>query len=473
MSSETPDAAGPLRSRLKSAAPAKHSERKKPPADKPEGGSPEAEDVSTPQRVPIHDEPSGGRIRMPSRHAAMPAELQQELDSALGEVPVDQLLEKTDKALKAAPELELESHVHAQVVRVHRDNIFFSLGGRNEGVAPLRQFKAEPKPGDEFEVIITGYLSEDGLYEVAVPGSSIDVGDWSDVTEGALVEARVTAANTGGLECMVNQLRAFIPASQVAIYRVENLAEFVDQKLLCVVTEANPDRRNLVLSRRAVLEREKEEAKRKLLEELQEGDVREGIVRSIRDFGAFVDIGGVDGLLHVSQLSWDRVNHPSEVLEEGQRVKVRVEKIDRQTGKLSLSYRSLQEHPWERAAQQFPVGSIVKGTVSRLAKFGAFVKLAPGIEGLVHISEISHQRVQNVAKVLSEGQEVDVKVASLDVENQRIGLSIKALQNVAPAEEEPEEEPDAAKKSVAQKPRGPLKGGVDRSSGGDAFGLKW
>jgi small subunit ribosomal protein S1 len=401
----------------------------------------------------------------------MPAELQQELDSALGEVPVDELLETTEKVLKT-PELETESRVRAQVVRVHRDNVFFSLGGRNEGVAPVRQFKEPPSAGDAFEVVIRGFLPEDGLYEVAVPGASIEVGDWSDVMEGAIVEARVTAANTGGLECMVNHLRAFIPASQVAIYRVENLAEFVDQKLLCVVTEANPERRNLVLSRRAVLEREREEARQKLLEEIQEGDVREGIVRNIRDFGAFVDLGGVDGLLHVSQLSWDRVNHPSDVLTEGQRVKVRVEKIDRQTGKLSLSYRSLQEHPWERAGQQFPVGSIVKGTVSRLAKFGAFVKLAPGIEGLVHISEISHQRVNNIANVLREGQEVDVKVVTLDVENQRIGLSIKALQNVAPppAEEEPEAVP--ATKS-APKPRGPLKGGVDQSTGGEAFGLKW
>jgi len=446
---------------------AKTVEQKSSPVDPAATEPAPAPEIS---RAPTPLPPSGGRIRMPSRHAAMPADLQRELDSALGAVPVDQLLESTEKSLKA-PELELESQVRAQVVRVHRDNIFFSLGGRHEGVAPLRQFKDPPQVGSEFEVIITGHLPDDGLYEVSVPGASVDVEDWSDVREGTLVEARVTGANTGGLECMVNHLRAFIPASQVAIYRVENLAEFVDQKLLCVVTEANPERRNLVLSRRSVLEREKEEARQKLLAEIQEGDVREGIVRNIRDFGAFVDLGGVDGLLHVSQLSWDRVNHPSEMLEEGQRVKVRVEKIDRQTGKLSLSYRSLQEHPWERAAQQFPVGSIVKGTVTRLAKFGAFVKLAPGIEGLVHISEISHQRVNNISNVLREGQEVDVKVVSLDVENQRIGLSIRALQNVAPpVEEEPEEE---AAPTVAPKPRGPLKGGVDRSSGGDAFGLKW
>jgi small subunit ribosomal protein S1 len=459
MSSDTPDTSGPLRSRLKTQPVERKTET-------------QAHDSEAPPSLPAAEQPSRGRIRMPSRHAAMPAELQRELDSALGEVPVDQLLEKTEKTLKT-PELEPESRVRAQVVRVHRDNVFFSLGGRNEGIAPVRQFKEPPQAGNELEVVITGFLPEDGLYEVTVPGASVNVGDWSDVNEGTLVEARVTGANTGGLECMVNHIRAFIPASQVAIYRVENLAELVDQKMLCVVTEANPDRRNLVLSRRAVLEREKEEARQKLLEEIKEGDVREGVVRNIRDFGAFVDLGGVDGLLHVSQLSWDRVNHPSDVLEEGQRVKVRVEKIDRQTGKLSLSYRSLQEHPWERAEQQFPVGSIVKGTVSRLAKFGAFVKLAPGIEGLVHISEISHQRVNNVANVLREGQEVDVKVVSLEVENQRIGLSIKALQNVAPPPAEEEPEAEEAPTKAAPKPRGPLKGGVDKSTGGEAFGLKW
>ena len=154
------------------------------------------------------------------------------------------------------------------------------------------------------------------------------MGDWSEVSEGMIVEARVTGHNKGGLECEVNRLRGFIPASQISLYRVEDLAQFVGQKFACVITEANPDKGNLVLSRRAVLEREKAEAKTKLLAELEVGQVREGIVRSLQEFGAFVDLGGVDGLIHISQLSWDRIRHASEVLELGQKVKVKIQKID-------------------------------------------------------------------------------------------------------------------------------------------------
>ncbi|MFW6171494.1 MAG: 30S ribosomal protein S1, partial [Planctomycetota bacterium] len=245
----------------------------------------------------------------------------------------------------------------------------------------------------------------------------------------------------------------------------------------CLVTEADPQRRNLVLSRRAVLEREKEEARRQLLESLEVGQVVEGVVQKIMAFGAFVDIGGIDGLVHISQLSWDRIDHPSEVLQVGQQIRVKIEKIDEQTGKIGLSYRDLLDHPWLNVEEKFPVDSVVKGTVSRTAKFGAFVKLAPGVEGLIHISELSHGRVPHVGAVVSEGQEVNVKVLSVDTDAQRIGLSIKA---VLP---EPTEEPEGAseqeeaikaqrEKQATQRTE-PLKGGVGRDSGGAQFGLKW
>ena len=187
------------------------------------------------------------------------------------------------------------------------------------------------------------------------PAPRSRVQDWSDLREGSVVEATITGENKGGLECQVNNIRGFIPAGQVSLYRVENLAQFVGERMLCVVTEANPDRRNLVLSRRALLEREQQEAKEKLLAELAPGQVREGIVRSIRDFGAFVDLGGVDGLLHVSQLSWARVKHPSEVLEVGQTVKVKIQKIDPETGKISLAMKELTESPWTNIAAKYPV----------------------------------------------------------------------------------------------------------------------
>ncbi len=207
--------------------------------------------------------------------------------------------------------------------------------------------------------------------------------------------------------------------------------------------------------------------------ELEVGQTREAVVRSLQSFGAFVDLGGVDGLIHISQLSWDRVKHASEVLEVGQKVKVKILKIDPQTGKIGLAFRDLSENPWANAARDFPTRSRVKGTVTRLMEFGAFVRLAPGVEGLIHISELSHKRVFRVADVLTEGQEVEVLVQSVDAEQQRISLSLKALEaraEKAKPEEEPEPEIPAA---PPKKRKVPLKGGTGGPSTGEQFGLKW
>jgi small subunit ribosomal protein S1 len=261
---------------------------------------------------------------------------------------------------------------------------------------------------------------------------------------------------------------------------VENFEEFVGQTWACVVVEANQERRNLVLSRRGVLEREQAEAKEQLLSQLQVGDVREGTVRNIRDFGAFVDLGGIDGMVHVSQMSWDRVKHPSEVLTLGQKIKVKIQKIDPETHKISLAYRDLFESPWTSAGMKYPVSSKVTGTVSKIMDFGAFVKLEPGIEGLVHISELSYKRVHRVAEVVQEGQQVEAKVLSVDPENQRISLSIKAI---GPPPEMPKRDGDGADQAAeadaaaAARPKKerkvPLQGGLGRSPMGDKFGLKW
>jgi len=402
-------------------------------------------------------------------------DLQQELDSALQAASMDEILAAAAAQTPTAS-LEPESHHQGTVIRQHGDHVFFTLGGRHEDVASLRQFRKPPEMGAVMEVVIRSFNRDEGLYELAVPGESVHVEDWSDVTPGAFVEARITGANTGGLECKVGNIRGFIPSSQIAMFRVEDYARYLDERMLCVVTEANRRRKNLVLSRRAVLEREKEEQRKQLVESLEVGQVLEGTVRNLRDFGAFVDIGGIDGLVHVSQLSWDRVNHPSEVLEVGQKIRVKIEKLDKQTGKIGLSYRDLLEHPWEHVEENFTPDSIVTGTVSRVAKFGAFVKLAPGIEGLVHISELAHSHVPSVGSVVSEGQEVEVKILSIDKASQRIALSMKAVL--------PEPVPEAASGSDAhgtsdarrqpgKKRRTPLRGGMDRDSGGEQFGLKW
>ena len=210
-----------------------------------------------------------------------------------------------------------------------------------------------PEPGTTLEVVVSRLNSDDGLYEVARPGAAVDVGNWDDVQEGAVVEVEITGSNKGGLECKVAGIRGFIPMGQISIYRIENPEEFVGQRLPCVVTEVNRDRKNLVLSHRAVMEREKAAAREKLLQELAPGQIREGIVRSLRDFGAFVDLGGIDGLVHISKLSWDRVDHPNEVLKEGETIKVRIEKIDSETGKIGLSYRDLMDNPWDSVEKNY------------------------------------------------------------------------------------------------------------------------
>ena len=423
-------------------------------------------------------ESAGPKVPVPNRRGPLPEDLQAEIDAALGGLSIDDIVAGRTSEGIVGGRLENESRHRGQVVDVHGDNVFFSLGGKNQGVASLRQFTDPPKVGDMLDVIVTGFNPEDNLHDLTVPGGHIVVGDWSDIAEGSVVEARVTAANTGGLECQVNSLRAFIPASQVALYRIENFGDYVGQKLVCVVTEANERRGNLVLSRRAILEREKEESKQKTLAELEVGAMREGVVRKIHDFGAFVDLGGVDGLIHISQLAWDRVKHPSDVVQEGQKVRVRIEKVDPETGKISLSLKNPEEHPWTGIEQRFPVGSTASGIVSRTAQFGAFVKLAPGVEGLIHISELAHHKVFKVENVVKEGAEVEVKIVSVDREAQRIGLSLKATmaapQKAEKKKPEQADEPEAPPRPLAVPKRpGPLRGGTGKPSGGDQFGLRW
>jgi small subunit ribosomal protein S1 len=438
----------------------------------PSGAAP-AEDAHEPA-TPQPAEPTGVPSFPPPRLNRVSDDVQREIDAALSGVSLESLMDGTTATVAKTAEPEIEGRYRATVMKVAKDSVFFGLQGHYEGVASVRQFDELPEVGSVLDVVVNRYNRDENLYEVSVPGGSVHVQDWSDLQDGVAVEARITGHNAGGLECEVNTIRGFIPVSQVSLYRVDNLEEFVGEKFACIVTEANPSRRNLVLSRRAYLEREQQAAREKLLETLEVGQTFEGVVRSVRDFGAFVDLGGVDGLIHVSKLSWDRIQHPSEVLEEGQRVKVKIEKIDPATHKISLTYRDLMDHPWENAEAKYPVNATVTGVVSKIMDFGAFVRLAPGVEGLVHISELAHHRVSNVHKVVKEGQEVTVKILSIDPQSQRMSLSMKAMQaapaDAAPAAEEPDEPP---REPVIPRSNKPLKGGTNRPTGGDQFGLKW
>ena len=416
------------------------------------------------------------KVARPSIRQPLSADLEQELESALMDADLNGLMIGAP-SLNVGRNIDEGSRHQGRIIKVHQDCVFVSLGGPDQGVIPLLQFTDLPKADDVVDCLVRTFNSEDGLYELALPGEATSVDDWSDIQEGILVEATVESCNTGGLECKIGGIRGFIPMRQISEFRVEDTSGYIGQRLMCIVLEANPNRGNLVLSHRAVLEREKQEKRAERLANLEIGQATEGIVRKIMDFGAFIDIGGLDGLLHISQLSYERVKHPSEILKEGDKIQVRVDKIDPETGKIGLSYRSLQEHPWANIEAQFPIGNMVKGTVSRIANFGAFVKLATGVEGLIHVSELAHRRINNVASVVQEGQEIEVKILTVERENQRIGLSLKAALPV-PEVETPsatkEAEPDEPPRAPIIKHRGPLKGGAGSNpAGGERFGLKW
>ncbi len=427
--------------------------------------------------------PPARRVAVPNIRGGLDEDLEADFEAALEGVAIDALLDAGASAKAEAP-VDPGSRLMATVLSIGPDTAFVDLGGRRQGAMKLAGLLDAgidlPAVGDSIEVSVGSRNDDDNLYDVALANRAVSVEDWSQIQAGMIVEARVTAANKGGLECEVAGLRGFMPASLVSTWRIENLEEMVGQTLDSLVTEIVPEARRLVLSRRAVIEKQAADAKAKMLETLEPGVEFDGIVRSVREFGAFVDIGnGVEGLIHVSELSWDRVANAADVLKAGEKVRVVVKKVDRETGKIGLSARDLIESPWKRAGDKYHVGATVKGVVSRIAQFGAFVKLEPGVEGLVHISELATRRIRSVSDVAREGQQVECRVITIAPDEQRLSLSIKALapspaSKEQPAAEEPEADEPEVPPPVVKKRNTPLKGGTGgNQSQGEKFGLRW
>jgi small subunit ribosomal protein S1 len=252
---------------------------------------------------------------------------------------------------------------------------------------------------------------------------------------GEPVNGRVIEVVKGGLILDLG-VRGFLPASLVDIRRVQDLDEFMGQELRTKVIELNRSRNNVVLSRRAVLEDERKEMRQAILDRLNPGDVVEGQISNIVDFGAFVDLDGMDGLIHISELSWSHVNHPSEVLEIGQTVKVKVLDIDRERQRISLGLKQTQSDPWQQVLEQYKEGDVVEGKVTKVVTFGAFVEILPGVEGLVHISELAQHHVENPREVVSQGDTVPVLILEVDAERRRLSLSLKRVDADRRAESE-------------------------------------
>ena len=330
------------------------------------------------------------------------------------------------------------------IVGIHGNDVFIDVpGGRSQGVMPMNQFDAPPKIGDEVEFGVAGYDPANGCLNLSKHGSAQHV-NWSSVQIGQIVEARVTGTNKGGLSVEVNGIRGFMPIGQIDIYRTENIEQFVNQKLLCMVAEVEPAERNLVVSRKALLERERERLREIFWVQVEEGQILKGTVRGVQPFGAFVDLGGADGLLPVSELSWGRVGKPEDVVSIGQQVEVKVKRVDRAARKLSLSLKDLIASPWDTLSQRLPPGTQLTAKVTRIMEFGAFVEVEPGIEGLVHISELGVARGRRVRDVIHEGKEVEIQILSIDKEARRMSLSMKAVQ-----EAKTKAETEAAKAEMA------------------------
>ena len=407
-------------------------------------------------------------------------DLEAEINAALSgsaATPPSAAIAKTAAAADSSEEEALEQgkRIKGKVALIHGEDVFLDLGFRSQGVLPTKQYEGKELPavGTEIEVMVQKVSPNEGLIHVSLPSGKQRVsGNWDEVQAGMVVDCVVTKTNKGGLEVTVGSLRGFMPAGQVDVRFVESLDAYVGQKLRVQITEANKGKRNLIVSRKAILEEERQAAHEKILATLEVGNTLDGTVKSVKDYGAFVDLGGVDGFLHIGQISWQHIKHPKEMLAEGQAVQVKVISISEDKQKIGLSLKQLSISPWEQAATKYFQGQSVNGKVTRLTDFGAFVELEPGVEGMVHISELDHKRISRVADVVAVGQSLELQVREVDPLKRRISLSLKALKAKpeAPKPEVAEEEAPAAPPPPRRKT--PLKGGkeVDPRRGGGLFG---
>jgi small subunit ribosomal protein S1 len=353
--------------------------------------------------------------------------------------------------------------VEGEVVKIDRDEVLLDIGYKSEGVIPSKELSirhdVDPnevvKVGDRIEALVLQKEDKEGRLILSKKRAQYERA-WGRIEEtmaaGHTIKGPVIEVVKGGLILDIG-LRGFLPASLVDLRRVRDLQPYIGTELEAKIIELDRNRNNVVLSRRAFLEESQSEGRKKFLENLQKGERRKGTVSSIVNFGAFVDLGGVDGLVHVSELSWKHVDHPSEVVAVGQEVEVEVLDVDLERERVSLSLKATQEDPWKEFERKYKAGEVISGQVTKLVPFGAFVRVAQGIEGLVHISELSHEHVEEPGSVVSVGDEVQVKVVDVDVSRRRISLSMR---QVAPApakppteiEVEPESERTPAEKLV-------------------------
>jgi small subunit ribosomal protein S1 len=437
-----------------------YSDRRRDRADKPVDDRPKAPDTREMLAKMNRDGAASGALSDP----ALDAEIAAMMKDAANDMPapkaraVKPIGGPQKSSIRGPRKVEAaREHRTGKVVSVGPSDIFLEFGPKELGVVPRSQYPDDQLPtvGGEIEVVVDKFESAESLFICSRPGQVVKA-DWELLEPGQIVEARVTGVNKGGLELEVAQHRAFMPASQASLDRVADLSVFVGEKFPCVVVRVErTGQGNIVLSRRDILAQERKEKAEKLKASLVEGAVLEGIVRKIMPFGAFVDIGGLDGLCHISDMTYDRVT-PSEknvakYVTVGAAVRVQVLKVDLENKKIALGMKQLASDPFATAVNDVSEGAEVMGKVVRLAEFGAFIEIAPSVDGLVHVSEISRKRINTPGDVLKVDQVVSARVLKIDPATRKISLSIKALTPEEPPKPGSREAMAAEKRAAREK----------------------
>ncbi|MBG81063.1 MAG: S1 RNA-binding domain-containing protein [Phycisphaerales bacterium] len=382
-------------------------------------------------------------------------DLDAEIESALGDRSIEDLLEDDPLETSQRPERT------GTIVAIRGREVYVEFGPKMQGVCPLAQFKEPPTPGTEAEFLIERRDRSDDMLVLSRPGG-VQRASWDHLEQGQVIEAMCTGTNKGGLEMDVAGHQAFMPSGQVDVFHVPDLTVMVGQKLTCRVIELDKRANRLVLSRRDVLEEERQRKREALMETLQVGQTHSAVITRVQPYGAFADIGGAEGLIHISDMSWERLQNPETLVKAGDQVMVQILKIDleQQPPRIGLGMKQLTTDPFTATVGSVSEGEIVSGTVTRLAEFGAFVEIASGLEGLVHISELAHERVNRPSQIVKEGQVISVKVLKVDAEKKRIALSLKQAQGEDGGEEIDRGQDPMIRKLKAKWGDGPLKGGI-------------
>ncbi len=357
----------------------------------------------------------------------------------------EQLLEESLKTIRTG------EIVTGKVIDVKEDEIVLNIGYKSDGIIPRYEYTNEPgvdlttvvKPGDELEAKVIKVNDGEGQVALSYKRLAADRGNKrleEAFNNKEVLTAKVAQVLDGGLSVVVEESRVFIPASLVSDIYEKDLSKYAGQEIEFVITEFNPRRRRIIGDRKQLLVARKAEMQKALFERIQVGDVVEGVIKNVTDFGAFIDLGGADGLLHISEMSWGRVENPKKVFKAGEKLTTLIKDINGE--KIALSLKFPDQNPWADAASKYAVGTIVTGRVARMTDFGAFVELEPGVDALLHVSQISREHVEKPADVLSIGQEIEAKIVDFNEQDRKISLSIKALQN-AEAQAAREEDADA------------------------------